>query len=1127
MQVSGVLRAQQSPPPVNPPQPLPASGADNGTKSDAGSKPGAAGGNQVLPSPPPFADKVLYLRNEKGEYIPVPFGPTLEDYLKFRRDTMGGKSKSTAEWSLSRLTLEGEVKGDLAYLTARVKLKILNAPGTILIPLKFQEATLQDVQHEAGTGDCELRQTTAEQGQLWAFSEAGEHFLKLSLIVKVRKDIPTRRLQLSLPDCPVSELKLKVHFPKVKAATTDERSPLDLSPGPDGSTLIQLTGLGPRLDVSWQPLQEQLSAVPSLSVRSGINVIIDGRTVRIEANQKIEVLQGSVTELHVTLPPEMELLKIEGVRYKEHRIESRDNSQVTVLLKEPVSVEESTDLKWTIKGEIPPNLEQVSLQGFSVEQGRFQTGVIAVRVMGAFRIQKNDDKDRNIERESLAALERMSNPSLPGQNDPSNIAGVFRFSTQPFRLVLDLKKLEPYLSTEPPQYVMHFAGDHVDLEMTSSVQISRGAIDQLTLQWPRWKEDGWRINPSELRKVASNENPEQRLQLLPDESNSEQIKLQTNDPLEGQFHLRVTAQRPLKGSEEILVTLPSIEGTNQRQETAELITTLADNLDLQVKPAGKTTIRPRDRTNLKSELLARYPELRRMAYQLESYQSGIRAQVNLQTPRLRTESLSTLSIGDGVLNIDQILTYEASYKRISQVTLWVPLEWGSQIKFTLLPGTAINGAATNVPEEKGYQQIRLALEPARMGRFEIRAQAKIPISELIRQETYSLHFIRMFDQAAEVSRLKLQNSPGNEILLQDPSWTRTTTPEGQTLWLAQGEKSEAQISFKLSGDTEVTGGVVQKAWARMAVARDGETYTKAYYRLSGFGNHLRILFDHKVDLLAIRWNGKLLERNRWNTFAQGYDIQLPPGMPENRDQLLTLEYRQTADVTSRFGQSYRAELPTLPVGTRFKEIICEVALPPDTYLWACPEKMTPFYRWALKNFTWSRQSLQTAEELAQWMDLREQANDVPEHAAWNIYRFSRFGAEPEIDISTLRRHLLILLGSGSGLAFTMLLVYLPILRHVLMFWTVSFLVAVLSLWYSEPIVLFVQPVLLGFMLAILSAAAQNLRRKRLISHALHPRISSPSSSPALSSLQFEPGVSPQGSTAIRAQHAPLSELGGP
>ncbi|MFO1020555.1 MAG: hypothetical protein U0903_07650 [Planctomycetales bacterium] len=1113
----------QAPPPASPPQAVTEPPSENGNKP--ASKGTSQNGIPALPAPPPFADRVLFLRNDKGEYIAVPLGPTLEDYLKFRRDQTATKA-ATNEWSLSRLSLDGDVKGDLAHLTARIRLKITKASGPVLIPLKFQEATLQDFQHEEGPGDLELKETNLDQGQVWSFSEKGDHVLRLSLIQKIRKDVPTRRLQLTLPDCPISELKLKVPFARVRATTTDERIPLEVSPGPEGTSFIQLTGLGSRLDLSWQPLQEQLSAATLLTVRSGMNVIIDGRTLLMEVNQRVEALQGTFSELHVTFPPGMEILKIEGTRYKEHRIESRDNSLVTVLLKEPVTTGDFTELKWTVRREIPPNVEQVALQGFSIDQARFQTGVISVRVLGAYRIQKNDDQDRNVERESLAALERMSNPSIPGQNDPSNIAAVFRFSTQPFRLALDLRKLEPYVAVESPQYVMHFAGDRLDLEMNASVQVSRGAIDQLTLLWPRWKEDGWKINPSELRKSTGNGSPEQRIQLLPDESAPGQIKLQTIDPLEGQFNLRITAQRPIKKPEELQVTVPLIEATNQRQGTADLITILADNLDLQVKPAEKTTIRPRDRTNLKSDLLSRYPELRRMAYQLENYQDGIRAQINLQTPRLRTESLASLSLTDNTLNVDQVLTYEASYKRMTQLLLWVPVEWGNQTRFTLLPGTPLAGVPTGT-EEKGYQQLRLTLDPARMGRFEIRAQAKISSSEIPSQEPYTVHFIRMLDQAAEVSRLKLSSFAGSETTLQDPAWTRTTTPEGQVVWVSQGERGSARLTLNRSRGSEISGGVVQKSWIRMAVARDGEASTLAFYRLTGIGNHLRVEFPGKVDLLAVSWNGKRLESNRWNSSTGGYDIDLPPSAGEVRDQLLTLEYRQVAQVRSVLGQSYRLELPILPVGTRFKEMICEVALPPDAYLWSCPPGMTPFYRWTLHNLLWSRRSLQTSEELARWMDLRDAPAASSEYPSWNVYRFSRYGADSSLEVPTLRRHLLVLLGAGRGLLFTMLLVYVPLLRHVLLFWTVSFLLAVFSLWYTEPILLLLQPVVFGFLLALLSAVIQHFRGKSILLPRPFQRQPRESSPPVVSSLQLEPGVSPQGSTAIRAQRASVNELGSP
>ncbi|MCA9097109.1 MAG: hypothetical protein KDA36_01940, partial [Planctomycetaceae bacterium] len=51
-------------------------------------------------------------------------------------------------------------------------------------------------------------------------------------------------------------------------------------------------------------------------------------------------------------------------------------------------------------------------------------------------------------------------------------------------------------------------------------------------------------------------------------------------------------------------------------------------------------------------------------------------------------------------------------------------------------------------------------------------------------------------------------------------------------------------------------------------------------------------------------------------------------------------------------------------------------------------------------------------------------------------------------------------------------------RHVLVFWVVGTLIATLSLWYPEPVILFLQPALIGFALGLLSSIGQLWWRRR-------------------------------------------------
>jgi hypothetical protein len=208
--------------------------------------------------------------------------------------------------------------------------------------------------------------------------------------------------------------------------------------------------------------------------------------------------------------------------------------------------------------------------------------------------------------------------------------------------------------------------------------------------------------------------------------------------------------------------------------------------------------------------------------------------------------------------------------------------------------------------------------------------------------------------------------------------------------------------------------------------------------------------------------------------------------------------------------------------------VWELFLPADEYLFRSPGQFNPLYRWQRQGFLYSRVNTLTVDGLAEWMGIKSKLRPDFETTAWNRYVMSRFGAVPSVRIVTLRRHLIFAIGAGIAFGVTVLLLSWPLMRNVLVFWGIGMILAVVGIWYPEPLFLFLQPGLVGFCLGLVSCIVQVWRQNQSGPRgkwSMVPGKRSFSSAPAFV-VRPTPGSSVQASTSLRGG-APLGHGGLP
>jgi hypothetical protein len=95
----------------------------------------------------------------------------------------------------------------------------------------------------------------------------------------------------------------------------------------------------------------------------------------------------------------------------------------------------------------------------------------------------------------------------------------------------------------------------------------------------------------------------------------------------------------------------------------------------------------------------------------------------------------------------------------------------------------------------------------------------------------------------------------------------------------------------------------------------------------------------------------------------------------------------------------------------------------------------------------------------------------------NAYRFTCFGPPRPLSFRSMSQAGIVALGAGLTWVVSFVLLRIPAARHVLTFLTLALGVAVVALWYFEPVQVLLQPSILGLLLAMIAVTIDNSIRR--------------------------------------------------
>ncbi|MGH7128900.1 MAG: hypothetical protein ACREIV_10040, partial [Planctomycetaceae bacterium] len=259
--------------------------------------------------------ELIYLPGPNGTLVPVFDRATLAEFRRWQvQQRQTGDAPRERPFEITRIDLQGEADDEQAALTATIVVAVKLDATWVAVPLGLNEAVLTGKRYDgAGQERLELGEQRNGGGSVWWFRGRGEHTLTLSLLVPLRKQLPLRQLQLTLPAAPVSSIALDVPIPHGQLSVLPiEQAVVRTRPAAAGRSRIEVFGLPPRLTLQWKPVPNQRRIETSLQVETEIAVKPNEESVVLTATQTVQALHGSFTEIEVELPGAFELIGVEG-----------------------------------------------------------------------------------------------------------------------------------------------------------------------------------------------------------------------------------------------------------------------------------------------------------------------------------------------------------------------------------------------------------------------------------------------------------------------------------------------------------------------------------------------------------------------------------------------------------------------------------------------------------------------------------------------------------------------------------------------------------------------------------------------------------------------------------------------
>lgn len=1009
---------------------------------------------------------LYYLPNERGKLLMVP-GFTMEDFDRVFLQEQNDNEVPEPKVVLEKIHYQATAEDDRLELTAKIDLTTttnnwvnvpLRFPGAVLVDAESEEESKLLIEYQSKGYSCWLRPKQ---------KESTKHRLRLNLLLPIEKTSETYSVRLNGPRASQTSLELQVPLAKatLEAGRLVKVSQVDHSS--QERTKFTISALPSDASLRWQPAEETpVASTAVLQVSGAIYVVVDGQSVRSEAELTLKSYQDPFQSFRLRLPDGAKLvgpLRIRGltggISYSSETVSEGPPSVVEVQLDEPVT----GPITVTCATLRLPNEERkespVQFLGFEVLGAGQQSGYLAIDISGNWQLAW----------EPRRSVEQVEIEELPDslRSRPAEIA--YQYYSQPASLPARIVRRQPSVSVEP-NYSFVVEETEVILEARLEYSVRRASVRQLEIVLP----PEWELELGGVQTTPANLIDQEKLA----EDETRPLIIPFSEQQLGEFEVFLQARLPLKQAQETLqLSLP-----------APLANRLGPAV-VEIQPANNVRLHPLEEQFIGLSQFTR-PGRRKSSQQWQQapllYRTSVAtakfvAGFEILLRQIEVEAETAIRLQTSTAQIVQNWNYQVLYEPVSEITLQIPsaLREAQDVEL-LLDGQRLDVRPTSSEElyPAALQLVRIDLETPQIGEFQIQLRYTLPIAPTKSGATTEHVFPLVFpgDATPSNNQLTVTAMPGTKVQLRGSGWELRPSPRQSSSSLDSGNlvavSKQPQPAVHVIVDVQDTHRAthIRRAWLQTWMV-DQRRRDRLAYLLTGQRDPLVIELPPGTETSSLE------------VFVGGESVV--PQLDRIDEQFaLTVPLPSETEVTPveinytlAAGASRLSELipprasPSLHQGQTYWELI----VPARTHLLWSPRGVQPEYQWTWNHLFWGRSPLWSQQELERWVGVRN-SPDLP--PSTNRYLFSHWGSIERLQVQSISRPVLVLICSLASLMLGMALIYLSWLRHRGMLLLLVILIGAAGFWAAEIAPLILQAALLGILLTATAGLLDQRVQKR-------------------------------------------------
>lgn len=633
------------------------------TRTDADGKPAASGYLESLEAVRP-GTHLIFKDRLTGRVQQLP--EVNAEWLNAFRERAELQNQSRL-FDLQNLAIDGTTRGEFVELQVEAQIRIRVPDEWVRVPLEFGDFQLIEPAPEhsvlaPSTGDERFEEARLPQ-KSWQFKGEGVHRLKFHLIGKIFTDANGRqKIRLTAPIANQSRLLLKLPG-IVPTAELSTGRPMDVrADGILGISEIETWGLSKETEITWAPETQNNDQPIALQATVPAQMRLDLTTepASLTVQQTVSISGGSLDTVKVQLPP--------GIANAE--ITSMDLNGAPVVRSFDVSDNGMADIEFVapMTGtivlnyglELTKNAKDVSIRFPVIKDAVNQTAELELVVPIGLEVDFSIPDDGSVRQKRV---EPNSEPNSETRTEGVRQAA-YRLLSENAELKLSIKDPEAFYSVVP---LVNFEteGDSVLLTARFTVNVVRGAFNEMTIVWPEYEADGWQILDGYTRLITGSDPP---VNLAPP-SDGDNVTVQFPKRQSREFVIEIQALRDLASFQESgLLHLPNILTPTPHITTVSLIESDTYSMVLSAKDA---------KTTFPQLPLSRWPEILTereeplTVWLVDAPDQAVHLDVQKQQSEIRTSVQAEVSVVNDTIHFSETLTYRVRHRDVREVRLLV------------------------------------------------------------------------------------------------------------------------------------------------------------------------------------------------------------------------------------------------------------------------------------------------------------------------------------------------------------------------------------------------------------------------------------------------------------------------